>query len=54
MEMTQFGCPLLHAKWWGWAYMWAPRQEPDAKIKTSRSHLKNLEKLAEIYADDSI
>jgi hypothetical protein len=54
MEMTQFDCPLLCAEWRGWTYMWAPRQEPDPKTKTSRSHLKTFEKLAEIYADDSI
>jgi hypothetical protein len=38
----------------GWTYMWALRREPDPKTKTSRSHLKILEKLAEIYVDDSI
>jgi hypothetical protein len=44
MEMTQFVCPLLRAEWRGWTYMWAPRQEPDPKTKTSRSHLKTFEK----------
>jgi hypothetical protein len=54
MEMTQLDCPLPRAEWWGWTYTWAPRQEPDPKTKTLRSHLKIFEKLAEIYADDSI
>jgi hypothetical protein len=54
MEVTQLDCLLLRAEWWGWTYTWAPRQEPDPKTKTSRLHLEIFEKLAEIYADDSI
>jgi hypothetical protein len=52
--MTQFDGSLLCVERWGWTYMWAPRQERDPKTKTSRSHLKTFEKLAEIYGDDSI
>jgi hypothetical protein len=52
--MTQFDSPLLCAKWFGWTYMWVPCQELDLNTKTLCSHLKILEKLAEIFADDSI
>lgn len=54
MQTTQFDSPLLCAKWRGWIYTWATHQESDLKTKTSRSHLKILEKLVEICADDSI
>jgi hypothetical protein len=54
MQMTQFDGSLLSAKWWGWTYTWALHPEPDPKTKTSRSHLKILKKLSEIYTYDSI
>jgi hypothetical protein len=54
MQMTQFDGLLLCAKWWGWTYTWAPHQEPDPETKISHSYLKILEKLTEIYADDSV
>jgi hypothetical protein len=54
MQTAQFDGPLLYAEWWGWTNTWARRQEPNPKTKTSRSHLKTFEKLAEIYGDDSI
>jgi hypothetical protein len=45
MQTTQFDGPLLCAKWWGWIYTWAPRQEPDPKTKTSHSHLKKFREI---------
>jgi hypothetical protein len=44
MQLTQFDGPLLCAKWWGWTYTWAPRQEPDPKTKL-RVHTLNFKEI---------
>ena len=51
MEMTQYDKQLLGAKQCGQNYMWVPRQEPDSRNKTSRSHYKILSKLTEILLE---
>jgi hypothetical protein len=47
--MTQFGGPLLCAKWWSCTYTWTRAKNRTLKLKF-RVHTL----LAEIYADDSI